>query len=349
MKLNRKIIIPAATLLIGLALAGSATSTIAWYQYSTRTNVAYLGTSAGTSGNLQVKIRDYNGIGGDWGTRLEYSDVDTYLSSKKIAPVTTGAMAKDAALPVDDQQALKFYSNPVAGFGPLSQWKRATAANYVVLPLSLRYVERDGVKENSVDDKNIAKDVYLSDLLIQNDYSNAASEKRDLSSAIRVHLSVYQGTDKANAKNFLISNVGGETETVSELDLDGTPGADKDYSQEGAPAGAEYGFGGEYNAPTIKYGEVPGATSTKQVSYAKDDVVVSGAKTNASFASDNTKKLGSTVAGSDSYLNIDVTIWVEGWQKLPKSSTDETLDAIWSADFIGSKFDVGMQFAVQAE
>ena len=97
MKLNKKIIIPAFTLLVGTTLAGSVASTVAWYQYSTRTNVSYIGTSAGTIGNLQIRLQ-----GGEWGTRLSIQDVAAYLSAQNIGqevePITSGPMAKNEAL-----------------------------------------------------------------------------------------------------------------------------------------------------------------------------------------------------------------------------------------------------------
>ena len=44
MKTNKKnIIIPALMMAVGLGLVGSISGTVAWYQYSTRVNVAYLG------------------------------------------------------------------------------------------------------------------------------------------------------------------------------------------------------------------------------------------------------------------------------------------------------------------
>ena len=97
MKLNKKIIIPAITLMVGTTLAGSVASTVAWYQYSTRTNVSYIGTSAGTIGNLQIRL-----AGGEWGTRLSIQDVADYLSSQgigqQVEPVTPGALTKNEAL-----------------------------------------------------------------------------------------------------------------------------------------------------------------------------------------------------------------------------------------------------------
>ena len=97
MKLNKKMIIPAFALLAGASLVGSISGTIAWYQYSTRTNVSYIGTSAGSIGNLQIRL-----AGGDWGTQISIQDVEDYLLAQsigqKVEPVTPGALAKDGSL-----------------------------------------------------------------------------------------------------------------------------------------------------------------------------------------------------------------------------------------------------------
>ena len=335
MKLNRKIIIPALTLLVGSALAGSVSSTIAWYQYSTRTNVAYLGTSAGTSGNLQVRIKDGNyGADGDWGTQISYNDVDTFLGSKKLTPITTGAMNKDVALPE------KLYANPIAGFGPLDQWKEADAASYVVIPLQFRFIERDGSKDNggNLITKQKAHDIYLTDLFIGNDYTNATNAKRDLSSAIRVHFDAYADGENPTHAYRLASKNGADTTVVGQLDLDGTPGVDKDYT--GDETGAQYGFGSdpEHVGTPIEYGFVSNNASTVQKAYSADGLVAS-----------NDAKLGSTSATDGVYLNVNVTIWLEGWQELPKASdTDANKSSIWDyVNTIDSKFDVGIQFAAK--
>ncbi|NLB49845.1 MAG: hypothetical protein GX807_03435, partial [Erysipelotrichia bacterium] len=80
MKRSNKITISALTSLVAVALAGSVTSTIAWYQYSTRANVAYLGSSAGTSGNLQLRIKALEGKDdNDWTTQLSRGSEEEYL------------------------------------------------------------------------------------------------------------------------------------------------------------------------------------------------------------------------------------------------------------------------------
>ena len=95
MKLNKKMTIPAFTLLAAASLVGSISGTIAWYQYSTRANVAYIGSSAGTIGNLQVKLGD----DGQWGTQVTFDDVNNYFRDQHIdqdiRPVTPGALEKN--------------------------------------------------------------------------------------------------------------------------------------------------------------------------------------------------------------------------------------------------------------
>ena len=53
------------------------------------------------------------------------------------------------------------------------------------------------------------------------------------------------------------------------------------------------------------------------------------------------KLIGQTLASESDYLEVTITIWVEGWQKFNNN-------AIWDAvDYIDSQFNVGIQFAVQ--
>ena len=94
------------------ALAGSISSTIAWYQYSTRATAAYLGTSAGTKGNLRLRIKGTN----TWINDLTYRDIDSYLQSvnkgQLIMPITSGPMNADDAIKVDNDGNMVFYQNP---------------------------------------------------------------------------------------------------------------------------------------------------------------------------------------------------------------------------------------------
>ena len=320
MKKNR-LIVPALTLLAGLTLAGSISGTIAWYQYSTRANGAYLGMSGGTTGNLQLRLD-----GGEWLTRLTKNDIASYLAAnnlgQKVQPITSGEMDKDDALPAD------FYRNPIAGKGEYSKWQKADESNYVSLPLELRFVERNGSGEN-----NVAKDVYLSDLYIAADDANGTA-KKDLSDAIRFHVA---SDDGVNQINRLISKNGGSIAVNGKLDLDGDGELDQAYT------GNKYGFGDGNQLVDVVYGE------GNQVAYAakvedgllvktnEDDLDLDELELNGA-----SKSIGKTLASSSEYLKVNITIWVEGWQEFANSP-------IWDADYIDSQFDIGFEFATDIE
>ena len=320
MKKNR-FIVPALTLLAGITLAGSISGTIAWYQYSTRANGAYVGMSGGTIGNLQLRLN-----GGEWLTRLTKSDIQSYLAgadkATKVQPITSGNMDKDDALPAN------MYRNPIVGRGEYSKWEKADQTNYISLPLELRFVENNGSGEN-----NIAKDVYLSDLYIAADDANG-NEKKDLSEAIRFHIHSGEG---ANAINRLVSKSGGSIDVNGKLDLDGDDEIDQVYS------GNKYGFGDGNQLVDVIYGE------GEQVAYAADvdngllvetndeDLDLDKLELNGV-----SKSIGKTLASSSEFLKVDITIWVEGWQEFNNSP-------IWDADYIGSQFDIGFEFATDIE
>ncbi len=320
MKKN-KLIVPALTLLAGITLAGSISGTIAWYQYSTRANGAYLGMSGGTIGNLQLRLN-----GGEWLTRLTKNDISSYLAANNLGqavkPITSGNMDKDDAVPAN------FYRNPIFGRGEYSKWEKADETNYISLPLELRFVENNGSGEN-----NIAKDVYLSDLYIAADVANG-TEKKDLSDAIRFHVASDDGTNQINR---LISKQGGSIDTNGKLDLDGDGNLDQVYE------GNKYGFGENNNLVDVEYGE------GEQVAYAakvEDGILV---KTNDEDLdldelefNGASKSIGKTLASSSEYLKVNITIWVEGWQEFANSP-------IWDANYIDSQFDIGFEFATDID
>ena len=378
MKLNKnKIIVSALALAIGGSLAGSVGSTIAWYQYSTRANVSFLGQASGISGNLQMRfVGEANTA---WRTRITYTEIENkliaggYLNEKKVTPMTFGAMDKDADIPMDGATtpAPLGYIQPAFGVANMSQWTKATKKHYAQFELELRYNERDGVLDtNDNDEANVQKDVYLSKLLIQEDYTNTSADKEDLSDAVRVHIHAYKSTDEANTKvNKLISKTGGTTATSGKLDLDGLDGNDKAYT--GTDDGAEFGFGNGTSLEDVVYG------SGVQTAYAANENVINNHKyldangdeqTETTYpalvtsngnelknlkyndgTNDVDKRIGNTEAGEDAYLRVRVTIWVEGWQKLSDHATPTAnYSSIWNAaQYANSKFNVGIQFAVQ--
>lgn len=313
MKIKKKsIIIPAFALLIGASLAGSISGTVAWYQYSTRVNTAYIGVSTGDTGNLQIR---FEGEGDDdWVSRLTYDDVAEYLEDNDIGteftPITSGNMDKDDAI----QNPL--YKNPIVGRAAYSDWQIADATNYVTLPLEVRFVQREGDVE-----EQLAKKLYLTDLLIQEDKSTK-DVKEDISDAVRVHIS-------CEDTNFLISKNGGTIKTEGKLDIDGDGKDDQAYDE-----GDKYGFNGS-ELKDVEYGE------GEQTAYATSDVVVAvdDATLKLTGATDD-NVIGTTK--TDAALDITVTIWVEGWQELEDN-------AIWDRSYIDSAFDVGFEFAIDPE
>lgn len=413
MKLDlKKIVIPTLAIAIGAAIAGSVSGTVAWYQYSTRVSTAYLGTSAGTAGNLKLRIKGSN----NWVNSLTKDDIAAYLANnslgQNIIPITAGNMDADAAInqynaaadPTNDPADMKplFFKNPIRSFEERveytsSSWLKADESMYVQIPMEVAFIEYDGIKKNEEDKEYLEKEVYLSDLLIQEDWQNNSDPenlKKDLSSAIRVHISSRQLDENdeviANTDSFdrLVSKNGGSILTEGYLDLDGDSNDDTYINGD---HGAQYGFGNSAsiaaNTKKVIYGE------GLQVAYSADKDVKNGSyrlldadqdtaekvypavvkSVNNSMvldendfeytkegASEKTSKcIGKTIGYSKEdanwekeYLNVTLTIWLEGWQTLPAPTiaNPDAVSSIWNAaDYIGSMFDVGVQFAVQAE
>ncbi len=370
--MKKKVIISALALTIGAGLAGSITSTAAWYQYSTRTNAAYIGASGGATGNLNMRIRK-DGLAADegWTTFLAKETLENYVQSQgygtNIQPVTPGALDKDSAL-TSDASGLKMYSNPVPGRAAYESWNRASVKNYIVIPLQLRYVS-----QGNSGPENTAVAVYLSDLVLQQRVTD--TETNDISEALRFHISSYSSADSSQKENRLISKKGGTTMTKGKLDLDGDGNPDTARPS----ASDKYGFSSDYSSLTeIEYGAGKQFAYTAEqfdeygvsgrTYYNEEDVLTTESANvysliaksregkngddliDANLAYDaangTSKSIGSTVAGSTNFLNVDITIWVEGWQKF---SNDSGYSSIWSKKFIGSEFNIGFEFAVNAE
>lgn len=343
--MKKKIIISALALTIGAGLAGSITSTAAWYQYSTRTNVAYYNMAGGATGNLNVRIRK-NSLAADagWTTWISKEDLREYVNDtlgygtnvQPITPAVTDAgLGKDDALPLNTSDEPDFCTNPVPGRGSYDDWNRATKANYIVIPLQLRYVEQGAGGQ-----ENVKKEVFLSDLTLAQRTTSGSTN--DISTALRCHVSTYDGTTRINR---LISKDGGETLTKSTLDLDG----DGNLDTARPSASDKYGFStpnSSLSADPIIYGNGKHTSYTSNPNAASNSMVAKhrDGLNGDDLDDDSTagKSLGYTVAGSASFLDVDITIWVEGWQQFSSSS-------IWSKKYIGADFNIGFEFAVNAE
>ena len=384
MKINKaKFVVASLVICSTFAMVGSISSTVAWYQYSTRVSAVYLGTSAGAEGNLKLRIKGTN----TWLSDLTYKDIADYLESvnkgQKVTPITSGPMTGDSAIATDDNGYV-FYKNPKENLVErvdYSDWLLADDSMYVSIPFELAYVVKEGE-----DTSYLSKDVYISDLLIQEDWKNKQdtnNKKEDLSNAIRVHISSYQSNDQANTTfNRLISKNGGTILTEGYLDLDGDGNLDEYLT---GATGANYGFGNEeninrhyiaygnglQNSYSNKYKTQDGSYQNLKGEQVQEKVypaVVESENNSTGLKEDSlefvkegetvptSKKIGKTIAFEKkedaAYLNVIMTIWVEGWEPLPSPTTDnpDAKSPIWNAsDYIGSMFDVGIEFAVPSE
>ena len=392
MKFNKtKFVVTALIACSTAALVGSVSNTIAWYQYSTRVSAVYLGASAGTQGNLKIRIKGSN----SWTTDLTHLDVADYLRDQNkgqlITPITSGPMNADDAIKTKDNGEKIFYQNPDGGI-PVERveydnesWRIADDSMYVLIPLELCFAKED------INGKTfLEKDVYISDLLVQGDWRNKEdinNKKEDLSDAIRVHISSYQSNDQSQnhsdtAINRLISKNGGTILTEGYLDMNGDGDLDEYIAGQNGP---NYHFGDEdeTNRHYTVYGQ------GLQTSYCnKKDIqatsyetlqgdtiqekaypIVVDCKEGTNILKEESleyqkegeqnpisKCIGKTIAFDDmaneAYLNVVMTIWVEGWESLPSPTTSDpnAKSPIWNpSDYIGSMFDVGITFAVQTE
>ena len=340
---KNKIIVSALALAIGGSLAGSVSGTIAWYQYSTRANVAYVGEASGVSSNLQMRFKSESGSENAWRTRITWQEMNNELGDgMHLVPMTFGKLSKDDALPANG------YVQPAPGVADMTKWKKATNKNYAQSTLQVRNINREAAEA-----ANDAQDVYLSKLVLQKDLQTPAG-KEDISNALRVHISSVAGSTK---KNKLISKLGGNTNTSATLDIDGDGDDDQAYPD---PENDEFGFsyddgGNPVQLADVIYGdqdkdgtpnEIQSSYSASYLSsdanaflvYSENNYLYND---DAKTVLDNAKSIGQTLEGSSGYLEVTITIWIEGWQEFNSN-------ALWDATkYVDSKFDVGIQFAIQ--
>ena len=353
-----KIIIPVAALAMGVALVGSVSSTLAWYQYSTKAQAAFIGASVGESENLEIETANY--VSGDsgpkvWKSNLDSAEVNKLAgidnnNPKNIIPITTGALNKNVPLPANFNVGV---DTGVAGIDTYGN-RQAAANNYVQFTLNIRYKKLS--YGNNAEPDYIAKKLNLVDLTITDTAGNNGAAK-DLYKAVRVHFAVGangkmfardsltkldSANEANNGRNVVTTNTYGNLDTDNDGKLDTAPVYE--WEQAGAPI-------------------VYGVDGSKQYAY------------NAAYG-DLSEELG-TLPTDGTGLAVVVTIWIEGWQKLegtpaanydaqdieavednPDTDEDETVvghdpepSAMWDpAVYFNKQFKVGMRFqAVDAD
>ena len=235
----KKIIIPSFALLIGGALTASLTSTVAWFQYSTRAQVAYVDALSHCSKLLKISVDK----GLHWGNDYYQEDMASHITGNHLLPITTGPQAKNANLTYyqvtngnNTKNYVKFYSQPDMGRGgDYSSWSVAKTNSYAQFEIWVKVNDVDGSAQGAL----LENDVYLSSLVIQDDFTNGANF--DLSDSVRVHLAVTDATDTTRC--FLFARGRGQTLTADVttpasgcLDLNNDGALDRDYDNFGTYA-----------------------------------------------------------------------------------------------------------------
>lgn len=197
-----KISISALSIVTTASIAGAITGTVAWFQYSTRAQAAFTGTTVHCSENLRISID-----GNNWKTELNSSETQQYLLNNgredtALRPVTTGEHKKD-------EKINGFKRNPIYQFNEMKNWIEADESDYVTFPLRLKVVDVNGKQGEYL----LAKKIYLSDLTIVTSSNNPAI-KYDITDALRVHYDI--GDFHAT-----IANQEYNVNTYGPLDLDG--------------------------------------------------------------------------------------------------------------------------------
>ena len=324
-----KVAVTMMTVALGAGIVGSISGTIAWFQYSTRSTVAYEGAAAHCSENLQIRIRSEDTTTFAWDQDLSTSEIKTYLetavaskgagrtTAEQLRPVTSGELAEFGV-------ATSFYKNPIYQYTDKAKWGAADEKyDFVRLPLELRVKDVTG----SSTDTFLAKKIYISDVTIAAGATQPTGVTNDVTPALRV--GVLAGTDASALTAYTtFSSTGTDVDVSGQLDLNGDGEADK-------------GPGYDFNpGSTLTYGD-----SGKKAKSTKNDLVTSAVKGVANDADPYAivgKEIGSTTASAT--LKVDLYIYLEGWTKL-----GETPNAIWdAATTIGYKFNVGVRFSAEA-
>lgn len=355
MKINKKkVMVSALAVAMGAALVGSISGTIAWYQYSTRVTAAMLGTTAGTTKNLQMKI-NYTGLDkNDFRTDVTSTEIAAYFdkvaesktgdelktvtSDKHLAPVTQLGLDKDAALG-------NFKGNPVyQNFDPAG-WVAYKEWNVAVIPLTLQLTSKN--------EANKAQDIYMNDLTIVHHKANETDTGTyDLSGAIRVHVNA-GGTETGAVNTLFAKSDAATVSTTTYKTLDVNNDGKMDLARTNESGDVYYDFNEPSETRTAtKYGD-----STKATQTAYGNKATSSAKivSDANGVLDKTDKIKLGTLSSEGTLDVTVTIWLEGFHELTAATGNaergesDTLGSIWDSNYIGSQFNVGMTFACDAD
>ena len=324
MKISKnKIIVSTLALAMGAALAGSVSGTVAWFQYSTRAQAAFIGTSAHCSEMLEIKSLGPTATA--YKSELlssEVKNMDGYGTD--LQPISSGDMALDAAL-----TPANFYKNPIYQINDSSVWGAATNANFVQLQFYVRLRDVNS-SDGWMEDHNL----YLKDLSIVslNAAGTEVDNSNDLYKAIRVHVAAgdYHKTFAANGVDSAATII---TNTHGNLDLNGDGNLDTTARYEWNAAGS-----------LIDYG----TSGTQTVNNASKSGMFADDETDPTSIDAGTAGLIGEIPNDANGLLVTVTMWIEGWTTLSDGVGESTNAAVWEpATYIGKKFGVGFRFCTE--
>ena len=337
--MNKKFIIPLFATVVGLSVVGGIGGAVAWYQFNTRVNASFVGTSVADSGVLQISSEQNSGYGRDvYKTNSE--------NDNKLTPVTFGygdtTNGRGAALPD------KAYCYPEAGEKDMEKWTEARK-NYEYIQFDL-YLKAQQISGNTTTDA--AVNVYLSEMFLE----SVDSTRTEIARALRVHLAVYEDLSPSApaTRSFLISREGKTVNLHGNLDLDGNGYLDTEHGWHWDTTDTEHIEGPGSNNDLIDYGQGNASqASWAMISDKNESELLNGEDPNYILAprytgleGENLPKKGDlihklpatdtdkpdlnmickTKVGSP--VKIRVTVWLEGWALLQNGQSEVTYNAV---------------------
>ena len=319
MKVNKKIVVPFLSAVIGLSVSGGIGGAFAWYQYNSQVTASFVGTSVADTSVLQ--------IGHKVGETITW-ERDYIQPGAKLVPVTFGALGEGGVL---GSQA---YGYPEAGkqsSDNYDQWTRVAKAagdvpGYVQFDVYLRALKADK--------SPVALPVYLSDIVIADFDDNSENGTQSAAEAIRIHLNVEGNPNRLISKTGIDNDHKLPLFGSLDLDGDGQPDTKGGYSwTENRTDVITYGKDGDYQTTTQYNAMYPEANEdgTFKVNDANNAVKICTTK-------------NTTLGTEADYVKITVTVWLEGWAKLQNGET--TTSTVWDPTYTekGLKVRVGMTF-----
>ena len=287
MKLSKKIIVSTLSTTMALGFVAALSGTVAWYQFNTRVSTTIIGTNVADTGVLQISTDEVN-----WGRDLITKDLISPAnpSDVQFTPVTFGKLNADGSLPAQAYMKPEASKNGEVGYlnaGKYGSVYEQATRNKEYIQYTV-YIQALEAKSTGME--RVAKDVYLSDITLDDNMGNT------LIKGMRIHLSIDDGVE---TKNLLLAKQEVKDLALSGvLDVDGNQVAD----HVGGPEWADN------RDNVVFYGNNGDRQDAEAIA---DWVVADRNDLNSLNANMAGKKLFTTSTSGS--VEVTVTLWVEGW------------------------------------